>query len=417
MSKAIELADFDSVPKERNYMAPIHSIIDSAVSSQKEIARIRNGSVRKRGTVVSLLKEIQSTISYATKLVKKNEFKAYEDVIEFRDKIKASATTCLALAKLVEAKEIKPNELNKRLEEIDKTLKADIKKGSSIIAYMMEARTDDDIESDSKAASRDRREAAAASRSNRVLKQLKSKFAHKVPKRFDDRVSFLTLPVMANFSNLAMKSSTLNAMGFSCIETGLHSTSSSDLGIVFENQLLMMFRLSDAKDSAKFIIEEDKESSQIVQDRKALQKKRNELNRKIRKLENEFDECESRKERKVINLDLDDLEEKVDAITKQLDDLDPELKIEKSRQRAKASMVNSNEHYILAYVTPILDAINKQRGTDATLFTALPLRGIMRDSDVVCVWLMEKNAVKLIQNHTNFDPKLKDWYLPWKNGK
>lgn len=413
--KAIELADIDRRP---SMMTPINSIIDSVGIAQKEIARIRNGSVRKRGTVVSLLNDIHSSITYATKLVKKNEFKAYEDVIEFRDCIKASANTCVSLAKLVEAKEIKPNELSSRLGDIEKAFKKDLKQGMSIIAYMMDAKTEDDIDSDSRAASRDRREAAAASRSNRVLKQLKSKFAHKVPKRFDDRVSFLTLPVMANFNNLAMKSSTLNAMGFSCIETGLHSTSSSDLGIVFENQLLMMFRASDAKDSAKFVIEVDKESSQIVQDRKALQKKRNALSRELRKLEKEFDECESKKERKAISEDMDDLEDDIEELNSQIEALDPDMKVEKSRQRAKASMVNSDEHYILAYVTPILDAINKQRGTDVTLFTAIPLRGMLpNDSDVVCVWLMEKNAVKLIQNHTNFDPKLKDWYLPWKNGK
>ncbi len=414
MSKVIELSDMET-ERRPSLMSPIQSIIDQAIDAQKEIARIRNGSVRKRSNVVSLLSDLHSAITYATKLVKKNEFRAYEDVLAFRDSVKTSATACMSLSKLVKAKEIRPVELGKRLKAVEAQLQADVKLGLSITAYMSEAQTDDDTEQDSRAASRDRRESAAASRANRVLKQLRAKHAHKVPKQFKDAVRFITLPIMANFGNLAMSARTLSVMGFPTIDAGLHSTSSSDLGTIFEDQLVMMFRQSDARQTASLVVEADKDGSQIVQERKALQKERAALGRTVRKLEKAFDEAASKADRKDINDQLDEVEEKIDELTKQLDALDPDMRIEKSRQRVKSQMVNSDEHYILAYVTPILDAINKQKGTDYALFTGVPLRGIMRDSDVICVWLMEKNAVKLIQNHTNFDPKLKDWYLPWKN--
>lgn len=395
-------------------IGPIQQVLDNSIVAKKEIARIRSGAIRKRGSIVTTLSDIHSDLTYATKLVKKNVYRAYEDVLTFRDSVKASATTCQSLSRMVQSKDIKPRELNERLTQVLSSLEADIKFGISITQYMTEADVDEDAEEGSKAASRDRRESAAASRSNRILKQLKDAHQHRVPTTFTkERLRFIQLPVMANFANFSVNQKSLAAMGFPVIAAGLHSTPSNDLGLIFENQLLMLFRQTDASSNAAERVVEARERDLTQTERKRLQKMRTGHRRELKELTALLESCSKKKNRAVIQEQLDEVQSDIDKLTLRLDGMNSDYKLSKSRERVLNNMVRSDEHVIIDYVAPIIDSINKKKGTNYTLLTARPLRGIMRDSDVVAVWLMEKSAVNLLLTHTNSDLKLQDWYLPW----
>ena len=89
------------------------------------------------------------------------------------------------------------------------------------------------------------------------------------------------------------------------------------------------------------------------------------------------------------------------------------VKLSKSVGRVHRQMKVSNDHSILNYLNPIIDAINQKSSTEYALFTTMPARGLMADSDVVAAWLMPKSAVNLILRHTGGDTKLQNWMLPW----
>lgn len=405
-------------PDEITLASPVMNVTDAINAVQKELARIRSGAVQKRAVVSSLLSDIHSQLTYATKLVKSNVYRSYEDVITFRDSVKASSLSCQSLGKLVKEKKIRPKELASRLVEVSQKLEADLALGQSIVSYMVESTSlsDPDADVDSRAASRDRRENAAAVRSGRILKQLKDAHEHKVPKTFGDSLRFIQLPVMANFGSMSMNVKTLSAMGFPVVAAGLHSTPSSDLGIVFEDQMLMLFRLSHAQDAANDIIEAHRDIDQVRIRRKALQRKRQQANRELKEL-NALLETARKTSRPVLKRQIEEVQATVNSLGGELDALDQDFKVSKSRERIVANTVKSDDHVIINYVTPILDAVNEKKGTNYTMLTARPLKGIMRDADVAAVWLMDRNAVNLLLTHTNTDLRLSDWYLPWAKGE
>lgn len=201
-------------------------------------------------------------------------------------------------------------------------------------------------------------------------------------------------------------------MGFPVIAAGLHSTPSSDLGIVFENQLLMLFRQSDAQAVASEIVQTHKDLDQTLLRRKKLQKERQSVNRDLKEL-NDLIRRAKPKAKPVLSRQIDEAELKIEELTEALEDLEGAYRLSKSRERVIANTANSDEHVLVNFVSPIVDAVNAKKGTQYTMLTARPLRGIMRDADVIAVWLMEKGAVNLLLKHSQTDLRLKEWFLPW----
>ncbi|AWY08593.1 hypothetical protein HOT49_gp341 [Erwinia phage vB_EamM_Alexandra] len=404
------------------------------------LAALRSGHNLKRQHVVDSLGQPSSMLSDLTKALKSNTYKSYPDVIQLRDSVRSTCTSCLNLSEQVAARRIKPRELMEKLGEIVKSFKADAQLAKSCLGYLPESRKAislDDLpaggkerlealqaidkevyenEANDKAMRREQREDAATAKTSRVLQRLKDAYSHKVPRTFNKAIQIIQLPVMARFGTLAMSPESLSRMGFKIETAGLHSTPSSDLGIVFENQLLLFFRMSDAKGMAEEAARDHKMLDGTLVERKRLQKERNAERRDLKKLNKLLEESKSLKVRRALREQIAETQTEIDDITAKLDAMDSKVRESGSRERVYRQMKTSSDHAMLDYLNPIVDMINEKGSSTLGLFTTMPLRGVMKDSDVHCAWLMEKSAINLLLRHTGGDMKLQNWFLPWTNG-
>ncbi|QZE56193.1 hypothetical protein pEaSNUABM52_00335 [Erwinia phage pEp_SNUABM_52] len=405
-----------------------------------ELEKLYNGTNLKRHHVVKVLGIPSASLAELTKALRSNTFKSYPDVIELRDSVRTTTTTCLNLSELVATGKIKPRELMVKLGEIVKSFSADIALADACIAYLPQSKkslslddlSEDDRKdlkkvsqhltdmenqvNDQKAIRREEREDAATAKTGRVLQRLKAKYFHKVPRKFNSSIQILQLPVMARFGTLAMSPESLSRMGFKIETAGLHSTPSSDLGIIFENQLLMFFRMSDAKAVAEEEASRYKSRDGTLVERKRLQKERNAERRELKKLNALLEKQTALKVRRKIQAQIDSSQADIDDITAQLDDMDAKVRVSNSNARVHRVMTTSNDHAMLNYLNPILDTLNEKSSSTLGLFTTMPLRGIMPDADVHVAWIMEKSAINLLLRHTGGDVKLQNWFMPWSNG-
>ncbi|QYW04321.1 hypothetical protein pEaSNUABM46_00337 [Erwinia phage pEa_SNUABM_46] len=406
------------------------------------LTELRSGKNMKRQHVVEVLGQPSSVLTDLTKALKSNTFKSYPDVLQLRDSVRATSTTCLNLLEQVVSRRIKPRDLMEKLGEVVKSFEADVKLADSTLGYLPESRKTlslDDVERDAdgklnlkslnavsekiyeqetndKAIRREQREDAATVKTSRVLQRLKDSYAHKVPRTFNKAIQIIQLPVMARFGTLAMSPESLSKMGFKIQTAGLHSTPSSDLGIVFENQLLLFFRMSDAKGVAEEAAKKHKDLDGTLVERKRLQKERNAERRDIKKLTQLLAENKSLVAKRKIREQIAEAQGNVDDITATLDDMDQKVRSSNSKERVYRQMKTSSDHAMLDYLNPIVDMLNEKSSSTLGLFTTMPLRGVMKDADVHCAWLMEQSAIRLLLRHCGGDVKLQNWFLPWTNG-
>ncbi|QYW03298.1 hypothetical protein pEaSNUABM13_00340 [Erwinia phage pEa_SNUABM_13] len=406
------------------------------------LTELRSGKNMKRQHVVEVLGQPSSVLTDLTKALKSNTFKSYPDVLQLRDSVRATSTTCLNLLEQVVSRRIKPRDLMEKLGEVVKSFEADVKLADSTLGYLPESRKTlslDDVERDAdgklnlkslnavsekiyeqetndKAIRREQREDAATVKTSRVLQRLKDSYAHKVPRTFNKAIQIIQLPVMARFGTLAMSPESLSKMGFKIQTAGLHSTPSSDLGIVFENQLLLFFRMSDAKGVAEEAAKKHKDLDGTLVERKRLQKERNAERRDIKKLNQLLAENKSLVAKRKIREQIAEAQGNVDDITATLDDMDQKVRSSNSKERVYRQMKTSSDHAMLDYLNPIVDMLNEKSSSTLGLFTTMPLRGVMKDADVHCAWLMEQSAIRLLLRHCGGDVKLQNWFLPWTNG-
>ena len=151
-------------------------------------------------------------------------------------------------------------------------------------------------------------------------------------------------------------------------------------------------------------------------ERKRLQKERNTERRDLKKLNQLLDEAKSLKARRALREQIADTETTINDITAKLDAMESKVRLSNSKERVYRQMKTSNDHAMLDYLNPIVDMLNEKSSSTLGLFTTMPLRGVMKDSDVHCAWLMEKSAINLLLRHTGGDVKLQNWFLPWTNG-
>lgn len=423
----------------KNQVHNLKAGLNAVVTSLTEL---RSGKNMKRQHVVEVLGQPSSVLTDLTKALKSNTFKSYPDVLQLRDSVRATSTTCLNLLEQVVSRRIKPRDLMEKLGEVVKSFEADVKLADSTLVYLPESRKAlslDDVERDAdgklnlksfnevseklyeqetndKAIRREQREDAATVKTSRVLQRLKESYAHKVPRTFNKAIQIIQLPVMARFGTLAMSPESLSKMGFKIQTAGLHSTPSSDLGIVFENQLLLFFRMSDAKGVAEEAAKKHKDLDGTLVERKRLQKERNAERRDIKKLNQLLAENKSLVAKRKIREQIAEAQGNVDDITATLDEMDQKVRSSNSKERVYRQMKTSSDHAMLDYLNPIVDMLNEKSSSTLGLFTTMPLRGVMKDADVHCAWLMEQSAIRLLLRHCGGDVKLQNWFLPWTNG-
>ncbi|AQT28797.1 hypothetical protein YOLOSWAG_329 [Erwinia phage vB_EamM_Yoloswag] len=373
---------------------------------------LRQGKETKRAKFVARLQQPKEQLSDCLRSIKSNVYKSYPNILELRDSVQVSVTTCLSLSELVASGKIKVRPALEKIAEVQTNLQADQTLCAEILEYVKADATEEQDEANMKAVRRDQREDAATAKTAKVLSRFKATYAHKVPKQFTDTIKFIELPVMARFSTLSMNADSLTRMGFKIETAGLHSTPSSDLGIIFERQTLLFFRMSDAREAAEEQIKRHKRTDSVQVRRTAIMKSRSAEKRAIRKLEREAEGL-PRRRRLLIDKQIGDHQARIDDLTRELDSMIESVKQSNSVTRVVRQMRGSNDHALLNYLNTILDAINAKSSTDYALFTTMPLQGIMRDSDVCAAWLMPKGAIKRLLHHTGGDTKLQKWMLPW----
>lgn len=376
-----------------------------------DVAYLRSGQETKRTRFISALTAPKDKLNPVLANIKSNVYKSYPNILELRDSVKKSVTVCLSLSELIASGKIKVRPALDRIAEVETSLRADQALCTDLLTYLQETPEDED-EANMRAVRRDQRETAATVKTAKTLDRMKSRYKDKVPKTFDAMIKFIELPVMARFGTLSMNPESLTRMGFKIETAGLHSTPSSDLGIIFERQTLLFFRLSDARQTAKEEIERQRNTDGVHVRRAAIMKARSAEKRAIRKLEKQAEGLSPRMRlplEKQASRHMDNIE----TLSKELDSMVEDIKQSKSTGRVLRQMKESSDHAILNYLNPLIETINQKSSTDYALFTSMPARGVMADSDVVAAWLMPKSAVQLILRHTGGDTKLQNWMLPW----
>ena len=375
------------------------------------VSSLRSGKETKRTRFIEILTSPKDELNPVLAQIKSNVYKSYPNILELRDSVKKSVTVCLSLSELIASGKIKVRAALERIAEVETSLVADSKLCDDMLNYLQDTPEDAD-EANMRAVRRDQRESAATAKTGKVLERMKSRYKDKVPKHFDSMIKFIELPVMARFGTLAMNPDSLSRMGFKIETAGLHSTPSSDLGIIFERQTLLFFRISDARQTAEEAVELQKSTDGTLIKRTAIMKRRSAEKRAIKKLEQQADGLTGRR-RLPLDKQITAHMTNIDSLDRELDRMTDSIKQSKSIGRVVRQMNTSNDHAILNYLNPIIDTINSKASTDYALFTTMPTRGIMKDSDVVAAWLMPKSAVQLILRHTGGDTKLQNWMLPW----
>lgn len=375
---------------------------------------VKNGTLLKRADVIRVLKEADSESTSIVKDVRSSVYKSYPDVLECKSGFTASLTTCVSLAGLLKTKSISRPEFIKKISSVLENLKGIRNDADKIIEYLPE---DGNSDPEDRAASRrEAREAAASSKTSRMLEQMRSKYAHKVPKKFTVSLHLTTLPVMARFGTFAMNPENLSRLGFTIHNAGLHSAPSSDLGMVFEDQLVMFFRLSDALAASEDASKKFK-SGGANKERTILQKARNAARREKRRLEKLFEESNNGAIKRSLEKRINRAQTEIEEITTKIESLNESVKQHNSTSRVNRQMNNTTEISILNFTAPILESLNAKASSDYGLFTTKPLTGTMSDSDVIAVWLMPTSTIKMLLKLTNGDTKLNSWFLPWSNGR
>lgn len=394
----------------------------SVLPVQSGLEMLRQGKTLNRKAVVEALTRPSIELDPILIRIKTNVYKSYPEILELKSNLKALAKTCLSLSIAVTEKKIKPQQLMIQLDTVCAEFESEVKRVDSILNYLQPDKviatnsTDLVEEVDSKQSRKDQREDAATAKTGKVLEQMRSRYAHKVPKKLSALVQFVELPIMARFKTFSMNAESLSKMGFKVHAAGLHSTPSSDLGIIIEHQLLLFFRKSDARNCAEEAAKIAKESDGVLMHRKQLQKDRNAHRREIKALQLLLDSTKSEKRKALLQEQIASEQARIDTITTTLDNRIDSFKQATSVGRVRRQMKVSNDHAILDYINPILDSINSKSSSDYGLFTTMPLNGVMSDSDVCAVWLMPTSAIRLLMNHTGGDQKLQTWFLPWTNG-
>ena len=377
----------------------------------KIVTKLRSGKETKRTKFVESLTSPRDKLNPVLANIKSSTYKSYPNILELRDSVKKNVTVCLSLSELIASGKIKVRPALERIAEVEASLRADLALCDDMLGYLQE-NPEEVSEADMRSVRRDQRESAATAKTAKTLDRMKSRYKDKVPKVFDAQLKFIQLPVMARFGTMSMNPESLSRMGFQIETAGLHSTPSSDLGIIFENQTLLFFRLSDARQVAEEAVEIQKSTDGTMMRRSALMKKRSAEKRAIKKLEQQTQGMSPRR-RLPFEKEIAKHNANIDAINAELDKMTDSVKQSKSVGRVLRQMKVSNDHSILNYLNPIIDAVNQKSSTEYALFTTLPARGVMADSDVVAAWLMPKSAVQLILRHTGGDTKLQNWMLPW----
>lgn len=377
----------------------------------KIVTKLRSGKETKRSKFIESLTSPRDKLNPVLANIKSSTYKSYPNILELRDSVKKSVTVCLSLSELIASGKIKVRPALERIAEVESSLRADLALCDDMLGYLQE-NPEEVSEADMRSVRRDQRESAATAKTAKTLDRMKSRYKDKVPKVFDAQLKFIQLPVMARFGTMSMNPESLSRMGFQIETAGLHSTPSSDLGIIFENQTLLFFRLSDARQVAEEAVEIQKSTDGTMIRRSALMKKRSADKRAIKKLEQQAQGMSPRR-RLPFEKEIAKHNANIDAVNRELDKMTDSVKQSKSVGRVLRQMKVSNDHSILNYLNPIIDAVNQKSSTEYALFTTMPARGVMADSDVVAAWLMPKSAVQLILRHTGGDTKLQNWMLPW----
>lgn len=386
--------------KTTSMQQQLSHILDSLVQCKDTLNGLIIEKNKTKLKLSSTLAKQSENLLNAQATIKKVKYKTYTDILEARDEVKYLATSISDTAVLVAEGTIGKKKFvtliekhNNKLDEL-----CDI-----FSPYVAIASTEQE---EGQVSQRDLQADIAAKKVAKSLKRLKAQYGTKIPKKLTTAIQILEIPLMARFENLAVTKETLNRSGFKVQTSGLHSSTSSDLGFIFEPQPVLFFRISDAKEHARQVVKNKIESNSVIKHKKQIQKDRSAERRMVKKLH-------SYEPTKKILARIKACEDHIEELTKELEGMDAKLKKVGSAHRAMKAGKTTTNQAIMDYLDPIVQALSKRAGQDMSLFTTRLMTGVMSDSDVVGAWICTHTQMKLMLQRTAGDMKLKSWFLPW----
>lgn len=376
-------------------------------------------SETRRSTIVSGLKSTSLKCITDLKQVRKNSLLNTPELLQAREVASNVARSMKSLSVAVRQKRMRIAEFHQNLESCMASLstaEACVEQFQSLSAVTIPEGAKkvslDQLASDYMQGKMDegvRREARSietTQRTSRRIAALKSKYAKKIPSKLGDAaVMVVTVPLLVKFSSPPTIKQ-LQKLGFDVDPLSVESARRTDVGILFNNQHLMLFSADAAEAEAKDTLKSEKAASPQLMLRKNLMTSRTRLKRQRTALiEADADASEIR----TIDRQLDDIEKRLEGIS-------DEVSAVSSIHRQRSSKKLKPEAAISDYAYGIVDILNTKSSQDWTLVTSTAIRNFSGDPDMVGVWLMPRSEYEVLSRLLRNELKLTSLTLPWKNG-
>lgn len=277
-----------------------------------------------------------------------------------------------------------------------------------------------------------------------------SKFQRKLPNKLKrpDSFQIAEIPVMARLAGRVGSVSFLKAVNVDYTPVGFEG-GSSDIGIVFEKQNLLMFSKTSALEDAETLFDEDANKSGLdgkkltaakrdakkkmrqyytqmaqslnittkdgIKDFVAIQMDMNDKERKgqdLNKLVKKHFAKSKPALQKTIHKELMRLTDEVEKIIENIEKLEKQQKQTKSQYNARRKSQLDEASVLLKYASAAVDEISKQTGHDYVVFSPMSVQN-PRNSDIVMFWIVPKVFSRVMTSFSDDGIKVAYWDLPW----
>lgn len=243
----------------------------------------------------------------------------------------------------------------------------------------------------------------------------KSRFEHRVPRTLasGSGVEVVNVPLSVNLEK-PIKQALLADIGLP-IKPLSSNGYGSDLGYIFESQMLLSFSRSGAEQVAQQDLEHDLSTSSEAMHKEYLDEYRKELRSAKSELRKHLASIEGKrltaKAKKRFKAKSNELEGFVSKLQDKVDSAQSKTKANFTQRKASRDVKKLNQVYI-ATAVKILDKLAELRGEKFTLVSNSYLVS-PRNSDILLFWFMPNDNHRIINSLSSMNFNVANWDFAW----
>jgi hypothetical protein len=277
-----------------------------------------------------------------------------------------------------------------------------------------------------------------------LFQKYRAKYLNKIPSKLKNpgSIQVIELPLIAQFSQSAfMRPQVLKKLAIKATPVSFDgSDHSSDIGVVFEDQHVLMFSKSSAIALAKEEFEEHKANSNTKQNssiRKNIEKQIQQNFSEIAKLLNKKSKADQDKliesinekninykvlikniykdpkEQVRVQEEITSLRNSIVGLHKRQAGIIDTKKADAYKLNVFRKKIMNSPSILLTTATETMDELSSRSSKEFTLITGTPMIN-PKNSDIVMFWFIPKNQYKRMLSLTGGNLKITRWGLPWR---